>query len=240
MVRYIGLALCFVLGSAALDAANREDGRLENCAVVMQEVLDVPDNIPQELLEKAFASRGRHRPVLAAGRDGVHVPIRQDGYHEGAAATLSVRDRRGKRLGTVYLGRMPEPGQGTLSAQLTNLLERTLARWHALGRPAPRLAYLTDGGHHPKEYYLRTLRRLDDPWRPGRKLQWQWVLDFWHACGHLGKLAEALFGEGAKAKQRFAQWRRWLRDRRRGITQVLRSAMGLHNRVARERVDWLG
>jgi len=53
MVRYFGLALCFVLGSAALGAANKEDGRLENCAVVMQEVLDVPDNIPQELLEKA-------------------------------------------------------------------------------------------------------------------------------------------------------------------------------------------
>ncbi|HEX2339891.1 MAG TPA: lipid-binding SYLF domain-containing protein, partial [Vicinamibacterales bacterium] len=27
--------------------------RLENCGVVMQEILDVPDNIPQELLEKA-------------------------------------------------------------------------------------------------------------------------------------------------------------------------------------------
>lgn len=53
MLRYLSLALCFVLGSAALDAANKEQGRLENCGVVMQEVLDVPDNIPQELLEKA-------------------------------------------------------------------------------------------------------------------------------------------------------------------------------------------
>ena len=57
MVRYLSLtlslALFFVLGSAALDAANKEQGRLENCGVVMQEVLDVPDNIPQELLEKA-------------------------------------------------------------------------------------------------------------------------------------------------------------------------------------------
>jgi lipid-binding SYLF domain-containing protein len=53
--RYLSLALCFVLGSAVLDAAdgNKEQGRLENCGVVMQEVLDVPDNIPQELLEKA-------------------------------------------------------------------------------------------------------------------------------------------------------------------------------------------
>ena len=53
MFRYFGLALCFVVGSTALDAANKEQGRLENCGVVMQEVLDVPDNIPQELLEKA-------------------------------------------------------------------------------------------------------------------------------------------------------------------------------------------
>src|SRR4051812_45203733 len=53
MLRYFSLALCFVLGSTALRAENKEQGRLENCGVVMQEVLDVPDNIPQELLEKA-------------------------------------------------------------------------------------------------------------------------------------------------------------------------------------------
>jgi SH3 domain-containing YSC84-like protein 1 len=53
MLRYLSLTLCFVLGSAALGADNKEQSRLENCAVVMQEILDVPDNIPQELLEKA-------------------------------------------------------------------------------------------------------------------------------------------------------------------------------------------
>lgn len=53
MLRYLSLALCLVLGSAALNAANKEQERLANCGVVMQEVLDVPDNIPQELLGKA-------------------------------------------------------------------------------------------------------------------------------------------------------------------------------------------
>jgi lipid-binding SYLF domain-containing protein len=53
MLRSFTLSLCFLLGSTALHAANKEQGRLENCGVVMQEVLDVPDNIPQELLEKA-------------------------------------------------------------------------------------------------------------------------------------------------------------------------------------------
>lgn len=52
MLRYLSLALCFVLGSTAF-AANKEQDRLENCGVVMQEILDVADNIPQELLEKA-------------------------------------------------------------------------------------------------------------------------------------------------------------------------------------------
>ncbi len=182
-----------------------------------------------ELLEKAFASKGKHRPVLAAGRDGVHVPIRKDGYHEGASATLSVFDRRGKRLGTVYLGQMPEPGQGTLSAQLTSLLTKVLTQWHAKGRPAPRLAYITDGGNHPKEYYKQVLRCMDDPWHPGQKLAWQWVVDFWHACGYLHKVAEALFGKAAKVAKWFAKWRRWLRDRHQGLAQVLRSAMWHYN-----------
>ena len=54
MLRYLSLALCFVLGSSLLGAdQNKEQARLENCGVVMQEILDVPDNIPQDLLEKA-------------------------------------------------------------------------------------------------------------------------------------------------------------------------------------------
>jgi lipid-binding SYLF domain-containing protein len=61
MLRYGRLALYvvwssaffLVAGSAALNAANKEQDRLENCGVVMQEILDIPDNIPQELLETA-------------------------------------------------------------------------------------------------------------------------------------------------------------------------------------------
>jgi hypothetical protein len=182
-----------------------------------------------ELLEKADHSKGRQRPVLAAGRDGIHVPIRDEGYHEGATATVSVLDRRGHRLGTVYLGQMPESGQGTLSAQLTALLTKVLAAWHAKGGKVPRLAYVTDGGDHPKKYYRRVLQHLADPWRPGQTLAWQWVVDFWHGCGYVHHLAEGLFGEGSVAAKWFGKWRRWLRDRHQGVTEVLRSAMWHHN-----------
>ena len=198
-----------------------------------------------ELLGKAFTARGKHRPVLAAGRDGIMVPLRGEGYHEAATATVSVYDRRGKRLGTVYLGRMPEAGQGALSGQVTALLTAVLAAWHARGGLAPRLAYVTDAGDHPRTYYRRVLRRLPDPWRPGHALAWEWVVDFWHACGYVQHLAEGLFGAGARAWGWFRKWRRWLRDRCRGVTEVVRSAMWHYNHGPRrtkagEEVFWKG
>jgi hypothetical protein len=52
-------------------------------------------------LEQAEGSRGRHRPVLAAGRDGIMVPIRCGGYAEASTATVRVYDRRRRRLGTL-------------------------------------------------------------------------------------------------------------------------------------------
>src|SRR5580700_2885934 len=47
--------VCLTLAAGAVYAAklNKEQKRLEECGVVMQEVLNVPDNIPHELLEKA-------------------------------------------------------------------------------------------------------------------------------------------------------------------------------------------
>jgi len=41
------------LVTAMLYAANKEQKRLANTGVVMQEIMDIPDNIPQEVLEKA-------------------------------------------------------------------------------------------------------------------------------------------------------------------------------------------
>jgi hypothetical protein len=42
---------------------------------------------------------------------------------------------------------MPEPGQGTLSDQLTAQLARVLVAWHARGQAAPRLAYVSVVAH---------------------------------------------------------------------------------------------
>jgi hypothetical protein len=62
-------------------------------------------------------------------------------------------------------------------------------------------------------------------------LTWEWVLDFYHVCIYLGKLADALFGPQTPAPARwFAKMRRWLRERPQGAAQVLRSALQLLDR----------
>jgi hypothetical protein len=171
-------------------------------------------------LEKAEQSRGSHRPVLAAGRDGINVPMRKGSYNEGSTATLSVLDRRGKRLGTVYLGRMPQEKQEALSKQLTGLITAVLQRWQGV---PPRLAYITDGGWHPTDYFARVLRKMPDPRQPGQYLHWERVIDFYHAALYVTKLAEALFGPGRRA-QHWAKRMRWLLKQKNGVTRVLQSA----------------
>lgn len=178
-------------------------------------------------LAQAEQSRGRHRPVLAVGRDGLMVPMRGGGYEEGSTATVSVYDRRRRRLGTIYLGHMPQTKQTALSQALTALVQGVL---RAYPGPVPRLAYVTDKGSAPAEFYRRVLRKMKHP-RDGKPLPWEWVLDFYHVCGYVGQMAEALFGpETPAAAQWFAKMRRWLRERRQGAAHVARSAMQLLDR----------
>ena len=178
-------------------------------------------------LEQAQKSRGRYRPVLAGGRDGIMIPMRSGGYEEASTATVSVYDRRRRRLGTIYLGQMPEAKQVTLGKTLTALLEATLLDWHG---PPPRLAYITDKGSACDEYFRRVLKKMKHP-RDGKPLEWEWVLDFWHVCSYIGKMADALFGADTKEGSAwFAKMRRWLKERSQGAVNVLRSAMAYLDR----------
>jgi hypothetical protein len=178
-----------------------------------------------EWLTQAAGRRGPFRYTLSVGRDGLMLPIRGKAtYKEGATATVSVLDRWGKRLGTIYLGQMPESGQGTLSDELTRLLRDVLAQWQGA---QPRLVYITDAGFHPRDYFESVLSRMLDPQCTGRYLEWEWTVDYYHACCYISKMAEAIFGPGREAHAWSAKMRRWLKDKPGGIYRVLRSAGAL-------------
>jgi hypothetical protein len=178
-----------------------------------------------DLLRQAFASSGKNRPMLVAGRDGVMVQTRPC-WEEASTATVSVYDRRGRRLGTVYLGRMPELGQGTMTAQLTDLLLALLTAWEG---PSPRMHYVTDAGNHPLEFYRRVLRPMRHP-RTGKRLEWTWSVDYFHAAERITKLAEVIFGSGGEASAWAAKMRKVLKEKTNGVSRVLHSVAALRQR----------
>jgi lipid-binding SYLF domain-containing protein len=54
MIRKSILVLCMgLLAAATASADNKEQKRLENSGAVMQEIMNIPDNIPQDVMEKA-------------------------------------------------------------------------------------------------------------------------------------------------------------------------------------------
>src|SRR5579871_450680 len=86
MIRKLTLLACLgLVATAPLFAANKEQNRLENSGVVMQEIMNTPENIPQEVMENADcvivfpsvlkaafvvgASYGRGAMVCRTGKD---------------------------------------------------------------------------------------------------------------------------------------------------------------------------
>ena len=61
MKRCLSFLMTFILCSLPLTAADdeKEEQRLHNCGTVLKEVLDVPENIPRDLLDKAEYSDGQ-------------------------------------------------------------------------------------------------------------------------------------------------------------------------------------
>ena len=175
-------------------------------------------------IEQARASKGRVRPTLSVGRDGIFVPLRGGVAQEGATATVSVLDRQGKRVGTVYLGQMPESGQGTITDQLSDLLKAILTQVDSQNL---RLAYVSDEGHHPSTYYHQSLKKMVDPRRPWRQLEWIRIVDFYHASQYVQQLADTIFGTGDEAQQWAKAMRHVLKTKADGVSRVLKSASAL-------------
>jgi hypothetical protein len=181
-----------------------------------------------EWLGQASAGTGRHKPVLSVGRDGITLGLRikrGNLFEVATTGTVSVLDRRGRRLGTVYLAYTPEPQQGTMSQELTRLLRAVLQRWQG---PLPRLCYVTDAGDNETTYYAKVLARMKHPCT-GAKLDWIRVVDYYHASERLWTLADLLFGKGQPSVAWARKMQKWLL-KPGGVNRVLHSAAALRER----------
>jgi hypothetical protein len=180
-----------------------------------------------ELLRQASATTGRHKPVLSVGRDGITLGVRLKRgnlFEVATTGTVSVLDRRGRRLGTVYLAYTPEAQQVTMSRELTRLLHEVLQRWQG---PLPRLCYVTDAGDNETTYYDKVLARMKHPCT-GAKLDWIRVVDYYHASERIGTLAALLFGKGQQSVAWVRKMQKWLL-KPGGVNRVLHSAAALRD-----------
>jgi hypothetical protein len=180
-----------------------------------------------ELLGQASASTGKHKPVLSVGRDGITLGVRCQGgslFEVASTGTVTVLDRRGRRLGTVYLAYTPEFGQKTMSTELTRLLRDVLKRWQG---PLPRLCYVTDAGDNETTYYDKVLCRMKHP-GSGAKLEWIRVVDYYHASERIWTMAELLFGKGQRSTAWARKMQKWLL-KPGGVNRVLHSAAALRD-----------
>jgi hypothetical protein len=175
-----------------------------------------------KLLEQAKASKGAHEPVLSVGRDGISLGIRikkGNVFEMATTGTVSVLDRAGKRLGTVYLAYVPEAEQVRMSKELTRLVRAVLKRWQGA---LPRLCYVTDAGTCETSYYKRVLTKMRHP-RTKERLKWIRVVDYYHASQRLWTMAECLFGKGQQASSWARKMQKWLK-KPSGANRVLHSA----------------
>jgi hypothetical protein len=188
-----------------------------------------------ELLEAATNSKGNRKPVLAVGRDGITLGKVDGSWEVATTATISVYDRKGKRLGTVYLAYAPQLGQGTMTEQLTQLIRDILGHWTG---HLPRLCYVTDAGEHETKYYRTVLRKMCHP-DSGQRLKWHWIVDYYHATQRITTMAEALFGRGTQEGQSWSRRMRKLLLKPNGPSRVLHSAAALLSirGVAEDRKD---
>ena len=148
--------------------------------------------------------------------DGVMVPLRpgEDGraeasWREAACGTVSFHDAEGKRMKTLYLGRMPQSGKLTLKAQLASEVAHIRR-----ARPEIGIVAVADGAAD-NWTFLETLSPETE------------VIDFWHACEHLQTASDHAVALGW-----FEKYREILRHDPRGVAKVIRALRHLRDAAA--------
>jgi hypothetical protein len=145
--------------------------------------------------------------TLALSIDSTSVNIRRQGWRHATTATTSTYDVEGKRLDTIYIGRMPETGKRQAKALLEKEVEAMLAR-----QRFKHIVCIADGA---RDLWIFFQKKYPNAIH---------VVDFYHVCQHLSKLSDLFFEDPAEAKTWFKKYRTVLKEDPNGATKVIRAA----------------
>ena len=97
----------------------------------------------------------------------------ENGFREAMVGTISLYNAVGERQHTIYVGATPEYGKETFFSRLEREIERTKARY-------------------PQATYIGIADGAASNWQFLKNHTTEQILDFYHASGYLGAVAEAL------------------------------------------------
>lgn len=131
------------------------------------------------------AARGAAERPVAVAVDGVFVLTRRDGWKEARCAVVYEPDTEASRSPEGCAGLRKEYLGGLVDRE--TVLERACQRAAARVRTGTVIAALGDGAHWIWDGYAQHLPQRVE------------ILDFYHACQHLARVAQALHPQDAEA-----------------------------------------
>lgn len=188
----------------------------------------------------------RETASLAISLDGVKVPMKDGhrsakreqsiaqgkkpqgpaGYKEASCGTASLFDEDGKRLHTVYYGRMPESMKFTLHSQLEKEARSILAANSELN-----VVLLADGARDNWRILGNITEKLIEEGILKDRSNVYEINDFYHSCEHLKVVTDLYYGENSiKSRACFEELRIKLKDEEEGIGSVIRKITYFRNR----------
>jgi hypothetical protein len=145
--------------------------------------------------------------AVAVGVDGACMFYCEEGWRQAMVGTISLYDRAGERLHTVYIAAPPEYGKERFFQQM----EQEMARYQKRYDQAEWVG-VADGAH--------------DHWSWLEGFVDQMILDFWHAAGYLEGAAAASCPSRALRESWFEENRRRLKEEKGAAGHLLKEMKG--------------
>jgi len=144
--------------------------------------------------------------TVGIGLDGTCMLMCEEGWREAMVGTVSLYDGEGERQHTIYLGATPEYGKQRFLERLEREIQQTKARY-------------------PTATYVGIADGAESNWKFLNLHTEEHILDFYHASGYLGIVAEVLY-----PKQLDAQ-KEWLKESCHQLKHELGAAQKLYDQM---------
>ena len=142
--------------------------------------------------------------IVSISRDGTTSLIKGEGYKETMCGSISLYDRKGDRLQSIYLASSPEKGKESFNYLLDQ-----------------EIAYIKS--RCPDATYIGLADGAKDNWTYLQRHVEEQVLDYYHAAEYLSSYSQGAFRQKQKQKGWFEQNRKILKEQPDGALQVLAS-----------------